>query len=291
MVRSWPCAAGLVCCLLIAPEARLQNHEFGITGGVSYYLGDLNPVTPFKKVYPAFGALYKRNLDYHFSLKAQGLYGRVGADDLKSRNGYQHTRNLRFTSPIAELSGALEFNFFAFEPGNAKRFFITPYLFLGVGAFYMNPQTTHKMLVVDLRALGTEGQNIPHYKRPYRAIQPMFPFGIGLKYNPFKGVSLTAEWGMRLTFTDYLDDVSTVYVDPALLSQYSGKLAVELADQSVMVLVDNTGRQRGFKYTKDWYSYAGLHLTIRIPNPRGDCWRFRHKYRFPRIFKKKVTTF
>lgn len=268
-----------------------QNHELGVSGGVSYYLGDLNSITHFKKVYPAFGVLYKRNLDYHFSLRTMALYGRVGADDLKSRNGYQHTRNLRFVSPVAEAAATLEFNFFAFEPGNAKRFFITPYIFLGAGAFYMNPQTSYNLSVVNLRQLGTEGQNIPDYRRPYRPIQPMFPFGIGLKYNPFKGVSITAEWGMRLTLTDYLDDVSTVYVDPALLSQYSGKVAVELADRSRLVLVDNTNRQRGFRYTKDWYSYAGLHLSVRIPNPRGDCWRFRHKYRFPRIFKKKTTTF
>lgn len=283
---------GLILLQLFVPLLlQAQNHEFGATGGVTYYLGDLNPITPFKKPYPAFGVLYKRNLDYHFSLKFHALYGKVGADDLKSRNAYQHTRNLRFTSPILEAAAALEFNFFAFEPGNRKRFFITPFLFLGAGAFYMNPQVVHNMLVVDLKALGTEGQNIPEFRRPYRSVQPMFPFGIGLKYNPLKGMSLTAEWGMRLTLTDYLDDVSTVYVDPALLSQYSGKLAVELADRTRLVFVDNTGRQRGFRYTKDWYSYAGLHITFRIANPRSDCWRFRHKYRFPRIFRKKTTTF
>ena len=46
-----------------------QYSEFGIMGGVSYYMGDLNPETPFKKVLPAGGAFYRYNFNERFSAR------------------------------------------------------------------------------------------------------------------------------------------------------------------------------------------------------------------------------
>jgi hypothetical protein len=40
---------------------------------------------------------------------------------------------------------------------------------------------------------------------------------MGFKYAVNRRWNVGLEYGLRLTFTDYIDDVSTVYVDPALL--------------------------------------------------------------------------
>ena len=96
---------------------------------------------------------------------------------------------------------------------------------------------------------------------------------MGVKINVAKNLSLGLEWGMRKTFTDYLDDVSTRYYDPRQLEEYKGTLAVAMADQSkgVDAGTNNIGRQRGNPTTKDWYSFAGAVLSIRLKGKREQC--------------------
>jgi hypothetical protein len=67
---------------------------------------------------------------------------------------------------------------------------------------------------------------------------------------------------MRKTTTDYLDDVSQTYyldlagVDPATVTQK------ELASDPL--LNHNAGMQRGNSRNTDWYSFAGVSLTVKI---------------------------
>ena len=55
-------------------------------------------------------------------------------------------------------------------------------------------------------------RNIPDQK-PYNLTQFAIPFGGGIKFRVSENVVLAYEVGFRKTFTDYLDDVSTFYVD------------------------------------------------------------------------------
>jgi hypothetical protein len=56
----------------------------------------------------------------------------------------------------------------------------------------------------------------------------VIPYGLGARFmvSPLFNVSIEAGW--RKTFTDYLDDVSTVYVDKSS----SSAIAQQLADRS-----------------------------------------------------------
>lgn len=259
--------------LFITSLLYAQKNEIGVTGGVMYYLGDLNPIKHFKFSSPAVGLMYRHNWPHHFSIRGNIVAGHVYADDAKSGNGYQITRNLRFRSLIIEGSIQGEVNFFQFTPGDNKERFLTPFIFGGVGAFYFNPTTQASSGQTYLSPLNTEGQGSIPGRNPYLPVHACFPFGLGIKWNPWKGATLMLEWGMRATLTDYLDDVSTRYVDPNILT-VNGKDAVILADQSINVTVDNTDRQRGFMKNKDWYSYLGFYLTFRIKDRKDDCWHF-----------------
>lgn len=267
--------------LLVASTVSLcaQKNDLGVTGGVMYYMGDLNPAKHFRFPSPAVGFLYRHNFDHHFSVRGNVVLGRIWADDAKSKNGYQKTRNLRFQSDLIEVSVQGEINFFQFEPGNRKKNFITPFIFGGVGAFYYNPKTTLSTGTTALRPLGTEGQGTPSRPKAYFPVNACLPFGLGLKWNPFKGAVLMLEWGMRYTFTDYLDDVSTRYAPEEVIA-LNGKPALEAADQSIGVVVDNTDRQRGFAKNKDWYSYLGLYLSFRIKDKDPTCWKVS-RYKSP----------
>jgi hypothetical protein len=76
-------------------------------------------------------------------------------------------------------------------------------------------------------------------------------------------MSFGLEWGMRYTFTDYLDDVSGVYFDNETLKIQKGNLVAQLADRSDVIHV--AGTQRGNSKTHDWYSFAVVwQIRIRI---------------------------
>lgn len=265
------------CSLLTLPVFAQRKHnksvEVGVFLGGSYYIGDLNPTRHFDQfTRPGGGIVCRYNFSQRLAARANFLLGKIEAHDEFSPSEYQQQRNLSFQSSITEFSAQLEFNFLNYEIGDDKSKF-SPYIFGGVGAFVFDPQGQINDEWISLQQLSTEGQGLPRGPKPYKLTQFTLPFGVGVKINVAKNMSLGLEWGMRKTFTDYLDDVSTRYYDPKVLEQYKGPLAVIMADQSkgTDVGVSNVGRQRGNPATKDWYSFAGAVLTIRLKGKREEC--------------------
>ena len=100
-------------------------------------------------------------------------------------------------------------------------------------------------------------------------------------------IGIGIEVGARKTFTDYLDDVSTVYPDPVALRSNNGNLAVALSDRSfssrdtLMVLTGIKGKQRGNSFDKDWYLFGGITLYFRVGSILRDiCEPFKRRRYF-----------
>ncbi|MEI7594795.1 MAG: DUF6089 family protein [Bacteroidota bacterium] len=272
--------------IFISFSSFAQRSEFGLFGGGSYYIGDLNPKAHFLLTKPAVGIIYRYNFDPRFAFKGNAYFGSVAGDDAVSK--YNVKRNLSFTSTISEFSAQLEFNFFPFITGNEKYPF-SPYVFAGVSLFRFNPKAELKDDIVngngkivyhkgiyELQPLGTEGQGTSAYpdRKAYSLTKFAIPFGVGIKYNLFKKVSIGLEYGLRRTQTDYLDDVSTTYADPTVLSSENTPVASALADKTVPVtgqVVNNKDLQRGNSKNKDWYSFFGVSIVFRLKFGNETC--------------------
>ena len=255
------------------------NTEIGVLLGTSYYLGDLN-TTHFNNssaVPVAAGLIIRKNIDRRFSYKAELLYLNIAADD---RNNSTDTiaidRGLHFKSAVVELSGQIEFNFLPYEPGNAL-YTWTPFVYTGVSLFHFNPQAENpdNGEWVDLQPLGTEGQGTSLFDRKgYSLTQVAIPIGGGVKIAVNPSFNIILEYGIRKTFTDYLDDVSTTFVgsSPALpSSDYPLEMSNEAELMSDPTRIHEEGDQRG-DYTKnDWYSFAGITLSFKLNNNTKDC--------------------
>lgn len=252
-----------------------RSAEIGIFLGGSYYIGDLNPLGHFGQfTKPAGGVVFRYNFNPRMAVRGNILVGSLEAHDEFSPSAAQNQRNLNFRSPLQELSGQLEFNFLDYMIGNEKKKF-TPYIFIGLAVFQFSPKGQLGNNWVNLQPLGTEGQGLVGgaSKKKYKLTQMSLPFGVGVKANLSKNIGLTIEWGMRKTFTDYLDDVSKRYYDPAVLAAARGAQAALLSDPSIGVdpNYSNVGRQRGNPTTKDWYSFAGIVLSIKLKAKRETC--------------------
>lgn len=244
------------------------NQEFGILGGTGYYIGDMNS-THFNNLRVAGGITYRKNFDRRFTFKSSALYTNVYANDENSKDAIKVNRNLKFKSDIIELSGQIEFNFLAYETGNSL-YNWTPFIFTGVSIFNYNPQAEGSDgQWYNLQELGTEGQGTTSFpnRKKYSLTQLSVPFGGGVKIGVSDNFNIIVEYGLRKTFTDYIDDVSTTYA--GIPSEFTN-IAIELADQSI----DGpqlAGIARGDETNKDWYSFSGITLSFRLQGKTKGC--------------------
>lgn len=253
----------LLLLLVLAVSAQAQVSEMGITGGTTFYIGDINPTKYYPKhTHLAGGLMYRYNFNQHYAVRLQGLYGKVEAYDHGSEDPLQRLRGLGFRSVIFEASALLEINFFKYRGVSKDSRNWTPFIFGGLAYFHFNPQNLLDETWYDLQPLGTEGQTIGGGK-PYSLNQICLPFGLGFKFAVTKKVDVQLEWGLRRTYTDYLDDVGGHYADNATLSDQAGPLTAVLADPSVLRTTGyNAGRARGDSQTRDWYQYSGITISL-----------------------------
>src|SRR5690606_39264510 len=145
--------------------------------------------------------------------------------------------------------------------GAKKRF--QPFLLLGVGYFHFKPTTKFvdrngkdygyvSLYEYNLEATGLPAEIYGDSKSEYSLWQLAVPMGLGVKWDIGRRLSLGVEYLYRLTFTDYLDNVSGKYVDPSIYSAYltpeKAAMAADLQDRSWQIAPDlkhNAGENRG----------------------------------------------
>ena len=255
--------------LALSLNGFAQVNEIGFTGGSLFYIGDLNPTTHYPKdTRLGVGLVFRHNFSNRYALRLQGLYGHLQAYDSNSKDSLQLMRNLHFRATLFELAALFEINFFPYRSKAKDSREWTPFVFGGLAYFHASPQAQLDDTWYDLQPLGTEGQGTT--ARPgkdfYKVDQVCLPFGVGIKTHLGR-VDFQLEWGLRRTWTDYLDDVSGTYVDNDLLAFENGPVAAALADPSDLDGVpgfSNTDRARGDGSTWDWYQYTGLSITYVI---------------------------
>lgn len=241
-------------------QSMEASTEIGVYAGGSYYIGDLNPNKHFVYSKPAFGIIYRYNLSTRHSIRATAFYGNVQGDDAVAKDPAQVNRNLSFKSSLLELAIGYEIDLFKYRINDMK-YPISPYFFYQIAYMRMNPKAEFNGNDIALQPLGTEGQGTSlSSKKPYGLNQITIPLGIGIKMNLCKRVAVSFEYGIRKTFTDYLDDVSGNYADAEVLRAENGHLAASLANRS---LVETGGFNRGNPGTKDWYAFYGFMLTFK----------------------------
>lgn len=235
-----------------------RGWELGGNVGLSHYFGDLN--NEFDLFHPGYSAGVKGRFNFNnrLSLQMGGRYVFLHGRDEWSDNKFQQARNLSFRSHTGELFLNLEFNFFEYIHGDPEYGF-TPYILAGLNLIRMQPQADRvengKTVWHDLRALGTEGQAIGD---EYNLFNPGLMYGVGMKVDLSRLWSLNIELSGRHLFTDYLDDVSTVYADKDELMNMRGENSVYFSDRSIPTddypSIGEVGRQRGDSSHNDMYT-------------------------------------
>lgn len=226
-----------------------------------------------------FGALYNSSI----GVRIEANFGKIsGYDSILSNVPManiaraRYNRNLSFRTNITEVALIAELHpLFTFIDWTSKDYDpprISPYIMGGIAYFKFNPQANLNGRWVNLQPLSTEGQGFAEYpeRNPYKLNGISFPVGAGIKYELSPLVNLRAEFIYRPTNTDYLDDVSTNYIDKSLYYNYftGAKLnnALLLTDRQRGEYLPQTlpGKKRGNVKDKDNFFSFNVKVSINL---------------------------
>jgi hypothetical protein len=256
---------------VVAQDAIVQEGEFGVGIGAGHYFGDINTRAWLNRPKPAATIFFRKNFGNYIAARIGASFAQLGySDRYNTHNEFMYRRNLSFNSNVWELALQGDFNFFRFMPGEPQYNF-TPYVTLGAGIFSYDPYAFLGGEKIFLRPLGTEGQGSTLYpeRKQYSTMGISFPIGAGIKYSINERINIGFEILHRFTNTDYLDDISTTYVDPLAFppnADGSDSQAYLLSDRSYErgEPIGVPGRQRGNSKQKDQFVTAIFHVTFNL---------------------------
>ena len=241
----------------------------GATAGIDYSMKDID--WPSTGINGMIGFRYRFHPSFATTTKLS--YFTLKGDDKLSEESIRNARNLNFKTGVFELQQRIEWIAFSVEkfsptyslPGKSKGKNKNQqyYLFTGLGAAYFNPKAEYNGKVYNLRELKTEGQ-----AKPYSPITLTIPMGVGVRFGLGTSWRFGIEASYVKTFSDYIDDVSTVYADP---NSFSDPVASILSNPSdLSVTVGNgfnwfgAGYQRGDSKQKDAFYQLNFVITRNI---------------------------
>jgi hypothetical protein len=288
---------------------KTHRGEYMLGLGISNFLGELggrnqigSPFVwdlEFSQTKPAANLGYRYYIAEKQALRLNLTYGILAGNDNLTTETFRQNRNLNFKTDVFELQFCYELHLYKEELGHVydlrgvkgtKSSRVGLYFFVGGGGFYFNPKTQLNNTFIELKPLGTEGQGLPGGAEEYSLLQPCLMGGIGLRKALSKQWSVGVELQYTKTFTDYIDDVSTVYYSPLALTEAHGDLAAYVANPSLNTPeaggtgATGVGAQRGDSSDLDAYLFfkVQFHYKIYKYKTQGG-----HKYR-TRIRRQKI---
>lgn len=223
-------------------------------------------------------------------------------NDKGGHESFRKLRNLQFKSPLTEAFVAMEIYPTVFlETYDDLRGKLRPYGVVGIGMFRFNPKGEYiapngTRSWVDLQPLRLEGQGMLEYpdRKPYKLTQMHIPVGVGAKYFFGENKYIGLEILHRTTFTDYIDDVSTNYIDANLFRNYLTPQQAAMATQmhyrenltspATRGATPDLNEQRGNPKQNDAFFSSTLRFGWRLPDRNSQASRAARQMRCPAFY-------
>ena len=262
--------------------------DYGFYVGRANYLGDIGngPADRRDFIYDmqtrktnmAFGLFMREQAIYKLGIRESLTMVQISGEDRLTVSPGRRNRNLNFRNTIIEFALIGEFYFWEMnDVGGSGRNYkdFKTYIFGGAAVFYHNPQAQMDNKWYNLRPLRTEGQ-----VAPYNKFCLAIPLGIGFYYTINRKTRITWDLGWRITFTDYLDDISGNYADPKDIPTDLGrKLANRAGEQNTPLYIPEPGDKRGDPTHKDHYLYSSIGIG-RVISKDGKVYKLSRGYLF-----------
>ena len=235
---------------------------------------------------PALTGGMRFKLNPQNAIKVNLTWGMIAGDDALTKEPIRNARSLNFRSHLIELGANYEFYLRKEKRGHKfklrgvrglRNFGMYPYGFFGVSGFWFSPQGKVAGNWEWLHPLGTEGQGVsPTRPNQYSRFQIAIPYGLGLKYSINRRWLFGVEYGIRKTFTDYMDDVSTTYFPNDQILNAKGTTAALAADPTQGEWIGSAAyQQRGDPTDNDSYMFLTFTMNYKLKTTRRGLPKFR----------------
>ncbi len=239
--------------------SRNRNRSFilNVGTGTSSYFGELSNDGDYMDTKLNFNVGLQYPLSDRAFIRTDVTWFQLQGDDAEADSDSRKTRNLSFRSNNLELAVTGTVNILP----NGNRFYqrrpVNFYGFAGLALTWYSPTAELNGERHALRSLKTEGVD-------YGPVTFAIPFGLGTKIRASSFLNFVIEGGYRITFTDYLDDVSTVHVD---INSFSDPIAAALSDRRPEIGLETrpAGSIRGNPDSNDGYFILSAKVEYYLP--------------------------
>jgi len=181
------------------------------------------------------GTLFgRRNFDNVWSVRGGFSFARLNAaDEKRPIDAMALARDAYFRGSAFEAHAMMEYYFLDYlSPQSVVRF--SPFAMFGFG----------------YTVFSGRGNGGPEPDGRYSLGTPVIPFGVGVKYKLRDRLFATLEFGVRATFTDYIDKIEghAIYYERFDPNEPTGN-------------VNPAALNYGFKDDRDWYYFLGLTVS------------------------------
>lgn len=245
--------------------------------GTASYLGELANDGDYLQAKITMSAGLQYYLTNRISVRTDFTWFQLTGSDAKAGHPDRANRNLSFYSNNFEMSAIGMINLYPHGRTFYQRPSFNIYGFAGLGLMYFNPKTDYQGSTYSLADYNTELVD-------YSTVTVVVPMGLGVRFRLGPFMNLSFEGGYRKTFTDYLDDVSTVHNDA---SKFSDPIAAALSDRrpEIGLAPVADGYIRGNPNADDAYILYNVKLEYYLPG------NFLHSSGGPKSIKKNRKAF
>ena len=256
-----------------------QTADIGIQVAAATYWGDIENVNFSKSITPVVGVLGRWNFNKRLAVRGQLFTGNLKAEGLFSNSNLAQsgerinpeeypldlTQFYNFNRSFQSVEALFEFNFRNYKLGSTSKEMFTPFVSVGLGAFYSRASRVGTFILMPFETFPGSGVYQPYLNdnldksNNSDALSLTIPVGVGVKFNITKRLGGIIELIVRKTFTDNidnLDDPKRFQFDAATISplfEYPAKV-------STFQLNNN-----------DYYATLALSICYQLWSSKGNC--------------------
>ena len=222
--------------------------------GATHYVGDLNERVDLAHL--RLGIALNVAAAYRYSprltLRAEAQLYYIRGTQQDTHLAYN---NLSFHSINPDVWAGLQWDFWRADNRNHV---VIPYALAGMGLTYLTPKATYRNQSISLAPLRTEGV-------AYSRLPLILRYGIGVPVAATERFNLHIEGTYTHVWSDYVDDVSTVYPDKSSMTP----LAAALADRRFELgqPLNPAGAKRGNPDRRDGYVVLSARFIFVLITP------------------------
>jgi len=263
--------------------------DLGVQLAAATYWGDIQKQNNAKSITPVVGILGRWNFNKRLAIRGQLLTGNLKAEGIFNNTliGQSGANNptfpatadygYNFTRSFQTVETLFEFNFRNYRFGKKNKEAFTPFVAVGLGAFYSrgprkgsfildpneatNPLTGFFFNPSQYLPFVNPSANPPKRTNSFDVLTLTIPVSVGLKFNITKRLGGIVEATVRKTFSDNIDNLN----DPKRL-ETANAIPISLSNPLFTYADAQTGLNKN-----DWFATLAVSLTWQLWNEKGNC--------------------